>query len=48
MKFIKNLLIKYHWTKAKKSLDNGDINKHNKHQMKVYHSIWSKYMEPEF
>ena len=45
MKFIKNMIFKYNCTKAEKALDKGDMNKHNKYQRKVYHSIWSKYME---
>ena len=47
MKFIKDIIFNYNWTQAEKALYKGDMNKYNKYQRKVYHSIWSKYTESE-
>lgn len=45
MKLIKDILFNRNYTKANKALDKGDMNKYEKYQRKIYHSIWSKYIE---
>ena len=45
MKFIKNILFDYYYKQANKALDKRDMDKYYIYQRKIYHEIWSEYLE---